>query len=108
MTSDECKKELDQLSERIADLENEREAIKALPDSVARLAGQVEGLYRIVLQGFDAKKKYIEVEDGNGDTKKIKKSDSFKNAVQVSAVILVPLAIALIAAFATIQAAKGH
>lgn len=77
------------LLERVDDLENEREAIKELPEAVAQLRGSVEVLQTLVIT----------------QTQKVTRATSLTTAVQFAAVVIVPLLVAIIAGYFALKAA---
>lgn len=80
---------LDDLLDRIQDLENEREAIKELPGAMAELKGMVEVLQALVLV----------------QSQKVSKATSMSTAVQFAAVVIVPLIVVLLGGYFTLRAA---
>lgn len=80
---------IQELLERIEDLENEREAIKELPEAVAQLRGSVETLQTLVV----------------AQSQKVTKATSWSTALQFAAVVIVPLMIALIGGYFALKTA---
>jgi hypothetical protein len=96
---DELESKVADLVGRVEDLENERDAIKNLPGAVATIAGQVQVLHDIVIQGFDGHKRVIESEDGQT----IQKANSWDTAIKVAAGVVVPLLVALIGGYVLLR-----
>lgn len=97
MTDEErarLQKKVKELCERVEDLENERDAIKELPTAVAMLAGKVDTLRDIVLQGFDPRKKTIETSEGD-----IEKASSWDVAFKVAVSFILPILLAIISGY---------
>lgn len=80
------------LRERIEDLEDEREAIKELPQAVAELHGAVGVLQSLVTSRFD------------GIEPKVDKAASLRTALQFAAVVIVPVLVALIGGYFALKA----
>lgn len=83
------RRRLKELLDRVEDLEDERLAIKELPDAVAHLAGQVEVLQALVL----------------AQSQKVNDATGLKTALQFAAVIIVPLIVVLVGGYFTLRAA---
>lgn len=85
-------RKVDELVERVEDLENERETIKHLPHAFAKLAGTVDTLKDLIIERFDR------VDGG------VEKATSLKTAIQFAAVLLLPILLALIGGYFTLKA----
>lgn len=83
------REDLKEIMGRLDDLENERVAIKSLPDAVARLAGQVEVLIDLV----------------TGGNAKLEKATSFKSAIAFASVVIIPVLVAIIGGYFALKAA---
>lgn len=96
---EEC---VSELARRVDQLEENQDAIMEVPHVVDQLIGRIQTLHEIVVQGFDKRKKTIEV---NGD-EPIPKSRTTSNAMYAAQFILLPVILALISALAIILGGK--
>jgi hypothetical protein len=87
------RREFEQLSERLGDVENEMLALKDLPAAVARNTGSIQTLISLVQAGFD------------GIGKPLERPTDAKSAIQFAAVVIVPVLVALIGGYFVLQAA---
>jgi len=90
--------QLAEISDRVTAVENEQAEVKALPNAVSELKGMVVVLQTAVSQGFDGVQKPL---------KQAAESSSTKNAIQFSAIVIVPILVALIGAYVALRTGSG-
>lgn len=91
---EELAREVRSLAERIADLEEDRDRLKGMPEAVAEIKGMVTALSGMVQSGFKSV--------GEG----VDKAAGVKTAITFAAVVIVPILVAIIGGYFAFKSAQ--